>query len=254
LAEDATDCFGREDPETLLELNRDGFVEALTLPFDQGRVLLQLYWRPHDSRARVFIETKDRAGRPRHFCTPLKSLKIIRDRSILQLCQVRRNGNRYVLWARLRFMLYERMVLFYCTFVAMKHQDPRPFSTLELLDNFELAEGYNAERELFGGCIRHGDLQHALRLFEDPGSGVIRIEACALRGPMKDVPLWTAFITRNANDPDWAYHEGGGIVSLAVLRPPPYVFLVGYEPPRNPHDPTQYLLHFTTRNGNSTYS
>ncbi|KAK5128289.1 hypothetical protein LTR85_002956 [Meristemomyces frigidus] len=187
--------------------------------------------------------TKDDRGRDLHYCTPLTNLKVIRDRSSLQLCRARQDG-RYALWARLNFVLYERMVLFYCTFVAMKYQDSRQVPHARLDDRFELENEDSGENERFGGQIRHGDLRHAVRLFKDRSSGVVRLEACALRGPMQDVPLWTAFVTRYAHDPDWAFYEGGSVVSLVADRPPPYVFLAGYEPPRNRTG--ELLLEFTT--------
>jgi len=154
------------------------------------------------------------------------------------------------------------MVLFYCTLAAMKRQDSHPLPHANLLDAFELVgannnNSRNGETELYGGAIQHGDLRHALRLFQDRGSGVVRLEACALRGPMRDVPLWTAFVTRYAQDPDWAQLErrrrgggggGGGVVSLAALRPPPFVFVSGYEPLRRDGE-GQYLLDFETTNG-----
>jgi hypothetical protein len=67
---------------------------------------------------------KDDYGQFLHFCTPLTNLKIIRKGTSLQLCRLRREGQ-FSLWALLNFYLYERMVLFYCTFAAMKRQDSR---------------------------------------------------------------------------------------------------------------------------------
>ena len=141
------------------------------------------------------------------------------------------------------------MVLFYCTFVAMKRQDRREVPHDDLLDEFELGKDgpYPGETVEFGGKVRDGELRHALRVFNDQGSGVVRLEASALRGPMAGVPLWTAFVTKYAHDPDWAHVEGGGIVSLAALRPKPYVFLLGYEPPKNQNG--EYILQFTSRDG-----
>jgi len=207
--------------------------------------------------------TKDNRGQDLHYCMPLVNLKIIRDRSSLQLCRARRTGQ-YALWARLNFAIYESrslaytylpfdkrlqpsgMVLFYCTFVAMKHQDERSVPHDNLLDHLELGND-DGEAEIFGGQIKHGELRHALRLFKDRSSGVVRLEACALRGPKKDVPLWTAFITKYKHDPDWAYYEGGGLVTLAAVRPPPYVFVAGYEPLRRDRD--ELMLQFTTSDG-----
>lgn len=65
-----------------------------------------MYWRPPDNRARILIMTKNAHGQDLHFCMPLINLKIIRDRSCLQLCRASRNG-RYSVWARLNFLLYE---------------------------------------------------------------------------------------------------------------------------------------------------
>jgi len=230
---------------------------------------MRLYWRPPDSRARILIMTKDTRGQDLHCCMPLVNLKIIRDRSSLQLCRARRDGRdgRYALWARLNFAIYESrspvcassptskclyrsgMVLFYCTFVAMKHQDERKVPHDNLIDHFELGDE-EGEAEIFGGQIKHGELRHALRLFKDRSSGVVRLEACALRGPKKDVPLWTAFITKYKHDPDWAYYEGGGLVTLAAVRPPPYVFVAGYEPLRRDRD--EMMLQFTTSDGKAS--
>jgi hypothetical protein len=139
------------------------------------------------------------------------------------------------------------MVLFYSTFVAMKRQDRREVPHEDLLDEFELSKPEDSGEEVqFGGVVKDGPYRHALRIFKDHGSGVVRLEASAFRGPMKDVPLWTAFVTKYANDPDWAGLEGESMVSLAALRPPPYVFLSGYHPPKRGHE---YLLDFDKRSG-----
>lgn len=134
------------------------------------------------------------------------------------------------------------MVLFYSTFVALKRQDHRDGPPPEALtEDLELREA-----ELFGGKVRHGDMLHALRLFHDRPSGVVRLEASALRGPMADVPLWTAFITRYAYDTDWLQLEPGALVSMAACKPAPYVFLAGYRPPKRGRE---YVLQFTTLDG-----
>nr|POE78680.1 hypothetical protein CFP56_62931 [Quercus suber] len=139
------------------------------------------------------------------------------------------------------------MVLFHNTFVAMKRQDSRPVRHHALIDNDALAVGHYSDTELFGGRILSGSLQHALRVFKDPGSGVVRIEACPCRGPMKNVPLWTAFVTHYKNDPDHVALETRHVVSFAALRPKPYLFLPWYEPPRNENG--QYVLEFISSSG-----
>ena len=179
------------------------------------------------------------------FCTPLTNLKVIRDASSLQLCRLRRDA-RYSVWARLNFLSYEGMVTFYCTFVAMKRQDQREVPDLNLLDHFEL-ESDDGEKCQFGGEIQDGEMRHALRLFRDQSSGGVRIEASALRGPLKDVPIWTAFVTRYVGDPDWPQWQSGSLVSLVSVHPAPRVFSTSYEPPRNRLG--EYTLLFTTTDG-----
>jgi len=218
--------------------------------FDHEQVWVRLYWRPADGRARILVMSKDNDGRQRHCCTLLTNLKVIRKGSSLQLCRLRREG-KFRLWAQLNFVYYERMVLFYSTFVAMKRQDSRPVQHDALLDEFEL-EGTPERREdeiRYGGKIQDLRMIHALRLYQDRASGVVRLEASAHRGPMEHVPLWTAFVTRyeEKGDTDWAHFEGKGVVSLAALKPPPYVFLSGYEPPRGREG--MYILQFTTDKG-----
>ncbi|KAF2167111.1 hypothetical protein M409DRAFT_66175 [Zasmidium cellare ATCC 36951] len=235
-------CHGDADPMCLQHLVRDGFQRALQLSFDEERFWVRLYWRPTDFRARILIMTADVHGQQLHFCQPLTNLKVIRKGSSLQLCRFRREG-RYTLWARLNFIFHERMVLFYSTFVAMKRQDQRGVGIRQLVDDAELISDAG-EQELFAGEMRHGQMYHALRIFRDNASGAVRLEASALRGSKKDVPIWTAFVTKYAYDPDWAHFEGNGVVSLIAIRPPPYVFILRYEPPRNSLG--AYVLPFTS--------
>lgn len=218
--------------------------------FDRERVWVRLYWRPRDSRARILIMTKDSHGRQLSYCTLLTSLKVIRNKSTLQLCRLRRDGT-FDPWAILNFILHERLVLFYSTFVAMKRQDSKPVAHDSLLDKCEL-EGMprGSQEELFyASTVQDEGMVHKLRLYHDHGSGVLRLEASAFRGPMENVPLWIAFVTSYADkgDVDWAHYEGKGIVSLAALKPPPYVFLSGYQPPRDRDG--MYILQFTSDKG-----
>ncbi|KAK0977405.1 hypothetical protein LTR91_013318 [Friedmanniomyces endolithicus] len=247
--EDQSECYGFIDLTSIPRTAQDGFVLALELPFDSERLWLRVYWRPTDDRTRVLIMTKASNGLDRHYCVPLLSLKIIRHQTCLKLCRARQDG-RYDLWAKLNFATYERMVLVYCTLAAMKRQDHRGVSHPMLLDAFELStrDGLG-ERECFAGAIEHGDMRHALRLFRDRASGGVRLEASAKRGPMQDVPIWTAFVTKYADDRDWPQYEGRGMISLAAVRPAPYVFLPRYEPARNRAG--EYVLQFTTSEGRS---
>ncbi|EME76938.1 uncharacterized protein MYCFIDRAFT_61236 [Pseudocercospora fijiensis CIRAD86] len=245
---DRSACYGQPDQYALEHLSRDGFQKVLELPFDERKLWVRLYWRPNDFRARLLILSQTSSGTQQHCCQPLTALKIIRRASTLQLCQASKSSTRYKLWARLNFLLHERMVLFYSTLIAMKHQDKRGIPHTSLSDAFEL-ETSDGEIVFFAGEIQHNDMLHALRIFRDRGSGVVRLEVSALRGPRKHVPIWTAFVTKysDAGDPDWCQWEGNGIVSLAAIKPaPPYVFISRYEPPKHGRN---WILPFTTDEG-----
>ncbi|KAK4620453.1 hypothetical protein CLAFUR0_11384 [Fulvia fulva] len=241
--EDRSACFGPSDPAALQNLVRDGFQRAMQIVFDEDRLWVRLCWRPSDHRARILIMARDRAGQQLHFCTPLTNLKVIRNGSCLQLCRARRGDGKYALWARLNFLFHERMALFYNTFVAMKCQDERGVDSENLEDDFELENDEAGEKCLFAGQIQHGEMLHALRLFRDPGSGVVRLEASPLRGPRRDVPIWTAFVTKYKHDPDHCEYAPGRPVHIAAIKPPPSVFIAKYQPPQNRMG---YFLPFTS--------
>ncbi|QIW95787.1 hypothetical protein AMS68_001305 [Peltaster fructicola] len=228
-------CEGEVMPDALHRLQQDGFIQALELPFDDGQVMVRLYHRASDSRARILFS----AGGNAIYCAPLTRLKAVRDRSCLKLCFVLVDGEHTIhrLWANLCFASFERMCLFYSTFVAMKRQDNSKLPKA-LLEDDELDEDV-----LFSGMVRDEDMLHRLRLFRDQGSGALRLEATPLRGPMASVPLWTSFITRYKikGDKDWAHYMRDGVVSLVALKPAPYVFLLEYKPPRRG---SEWLLQF----------
>lgn len=105
---DATECFGRDEPQVMKKLGDDGFEKVIELPLEATNVWLRLYCRFGDLRARLLFLTIAPDGSPLRYCFPLTGLKIIRKDSCLQLCRVNRKDGRFDLWARLRFTLYER--------------------------------------------------------------------------------------------------------------------------------------------------
>lgn len=222
-------CSGELTLDALEAVSSTGFRQAMQMSFDEDRLWVRLYYRPEDYRAIVLIMTQDAYGRPLCYSERITKLKIVREGSLLKLCRVRQGSERHTMWARLNFILHERMVLFYNTFVAMKHQDPGGIAHQVLLENFQLEKCDGGEKPLFAGEIRHDGMRHILRIFRDSASKVLRLEASALRGPHKDVPIWTAFVTKYAYDPDWPEYQGNGVIDLAKLEPS--VFIASYMPP-----------------------
>jgi hypothetical protein len=102
-----TVCNGRDEPRVIEMLDDDGFEKVLELPFEATNVLVRLYWRANDNRARILFLTKDVNGRRLRHQVPMTVLSFRRVGSCLQLCRVNRKDGHLDLWAKLRFILYE---------------------------------------------------------------------------------------------------------------------------------------------------
>ena len=160
-----TECLGPEEPRVIEMLEADGFQRVVELPFEAASVIVRIYWRPHDDRARIIFLTMDASGQRMRHHILLTSLVLRRSDSCLQLCLKNHRDGGLDLWARLRFTLYERkyaytahaissdtttgMVLFYCTAVAMKRQDQN--GVAEGLD--DMFNPGNGEEIAFSGCV-----------------------------------------------------------------------------------------------------
>lgn len=231
-----TICLGRDEPRALERLSGDGFEKVLELPFEATNVWVRLYWRANDNRARLLFLTIDASGRRMRQCIPVTALKLLRTESCLQLCRLNSKDGQLDLWARLRFTLYERMVLFYCTVIAMKRQDQYGISD-GLDEFFQLGETME-----FSGETADGRYLHAFRIFHDEDSGCVRFEVTARRGPLKTIPIWTAFVTQYIGHKGWMKRVGPSTIQFGELHP--YVFCDGYRVPRG--STGRYQLAFTT--------
>ena len=203
------------------------------LTFEEDNIEARFWWRPHDHRARLLLVTSDQYDQPVSFCLPLTALKLIRKGCMLQLCRLDRDARpapALELWASLTFGVYERLVLFYSVFSAMKSQDWHR-SPAKLATYFHTRDKEEVER--FGGQIEDGRFLHALRVYRDQDSGGVRLEATACRGPMKKTPIWTAFVTREARDDlresTWPLRTGPKTVRLANVKAV-FVFCDSYRP------------------------
>lgn len=231
----STWCHGRADPHARELLRRDLFIEVMRLPFQDTGHFVRFYWRPADHRARILVTRRDSQGRTIHYCCPITVLKLVRRPSQLSLNRYDPDDRRYMIWANLRFPTYESMVLFYCTFVALKRQDSEP-SPRRLDDYFpgEIIE--------FTGEIEDDNFLHKLIIFRDTATDAMRIEASPRRGAMVGTPIWTAFITQYVGARRWIRRASSTVLELESLRP--YVFCHDYVPPRVG---SRFRLNFTTR-------
>ncbi|MCJ1253273.1 hypothetical protein MMC24_001084 [Lignoscripta atroalba] len=179
-------CFGEDMPGALSKLAQD-YERLLELPFDNGALVVRLYIRSSDLRTRIHCKTT-RSGRRTQSCLPISSLRIVREHSNLQLCRSSRSGRSRELWATMRFPSYERMILLFCTFLALKSQDTA--NPIRLVEDHLL----RGEKPLFAGFettvtlvnkIIDDNYVHALRLFRDEDSRGIRLQASIYRGEME---------------------------------------------------------------------
>ncbi|KAL3493648.1 hypothetical protein BJX62DRAFT_71212 [Aspergillus germanicus] len=210
-------CYG--DTQTGLKswLLDEGFEEVLQLAFPSPpgspdfRVFF--YLREDDHRSRIVCKAPRRGQPSEYFCLPLNMLEIVRNQpSCLQLCRRRRGGTELVMWANLKFSTIEDMVIFYCTFLALRSQDSgRP---VEQIRDYELTH----EEELFGSPILDDDYMHALRVYRDTKTGAVRLQASVHKGEMKRSPVWTAFITEQVKTHGWIRMIGPKVILLRELR------------------------------------
>jgi hypothetical protein len=208
------------------------------------------YYRHNDHRTYLVLTTiHEQDGETTH-CLPLTSLLIKRRHSVLELVHTISSKRMGVLWATLRFIYYERMVLFYSTFVALKRQDSRK-TPRHFIESFATLN----EKLLFSGIIRAKGILYALRLLQEPDAGsaigVYRLEVSPLRGETRDMPIWTAFLSK--------YVENGGetffttsrdsVVTMCCPKPKPTAFVSTWTPPIT--EQGDYLLEFQMKSGKS---
>ncbi|KAI9798176.1 MAG: hypothetical protein M1833_004925 [Piccolia ochrophora] len=200
--------------------------KIVDLDFDNAAVVIRLHYDPRDNRARVHCLAgfdRPEASKTQSW-SPLSVLQVARTECCLRLSHVSRSSRTRIPWATLRFPSYERLVLFYCTFIALKCQGPPDVKISS--DEYKIA----GEIELHAWKIVDDDFQHALRIFKDKDSRGVRLQASVLSGELKGMPVWTAFITRYLGVQSWMKRIRTKVVQLKELRP--YVFSSDYMPPR----------------------
>ncbi|KAB8232785.1 uncharacterized protein BDW43DRAFT_311858 [Aspergillus alliaceus] len=236
---ESSKCLGDLTPGVKRWLHEAGFEELFQLAFNGDSDLrVHLYVREDDHRARIMCKTLRSTRSSDYQCLPLNMLEIVRVGSCLQLCRRRRGGLELVLWANLKFSTIEHMVLFFCTFLALRSQDcGRP---VDHIRDYELDD----EEELFGGPIVDDNFLHALRIYRDRTSGAIRLQASVHKGEMKRAPVWTAFITNHIGTRGWIRQADPKVVLLRELQRTVFTF-EHYDPPRTSRG--EHILRFSNR-------
>ncbi|KAK2757351.1 hypothetical protein FQN54_004865 [Arachnomyces sp. PD_36] len=228
-------CYGVHMDTAKARLAEE-YDELFQLSFGGGSELsVRLFRREEDHRARILCKTPSSRGSS-YACLPLNNLEIVRSGSCLQICKKTKTQDELELWAALRFSTIERMVLFFCTFIALRaHDCSKPVSDIP---DYELS----GEVELYGGQIVDDDFLHALRIYKDKSTKAVRLQASVHRGELKRTPVWTAFITHHLLSNTWLRRVSSKTIHLSELRRT--VFSPEYTPQRTPRG--EHVLHFTT--------
>lgn len=194
---------------------------------------MRLYQRAPDERARIHCRTL-RPSRARKQCSVyLTSLVIARRASTLELC---RRGRPPHLWTRLRFPNYERLVLFFCTFLALRADDGEA-------GNHIADARISGEDRIFHAEISDDSFPHALSVFRDRETHAVRLQASVLEGELKRKPVWTAFVTHQISSRSWVAKPSAKVIHLADLQR--FVFADAYTPQLGPAG--QHELTFRSR-------
>lgn len=203
-----------------------GYKELLEVPFEDGSLLVRLYQRGVDWRSIFFCRLIRPDPSENNVAIPLIWLEVSRKGSILEFYDISAGQGKSKLWACLRFYDYEYMVLFFCVFLALRFEDLK--SPVANIEDYDL----HNESVLFAGSIVDDRYQHALRLFREKDTGVVRLQASEHSGELKRKPIWTAFITHQLHSATAISRDSSRVVSLANLHQ--YKFTGDYNPPRGP--------------------
>ncbi|KAI9843141.1 MAG: hypothetical protein M1837_006594 [Sclerophora amabilis] len=203
--------------------------KLVEIDFHDGALIVQIYVNPRDGRTKILcLSGYDQPGSPKTQCTQsLHVLRIAREENTLLLYQVRTDGESRlrVPWTRLTFASYERLVLTFLLCAALKAQGPADSAATP--SDFKLG----GETELHAFKIEDDGYLHALRIFKDKHTKGVRLEASVLRGELKGMPVWTAFVSQYmGSSSGWAKRVRSKVVQLSELHP--YIFSSSYTPPR----------------------
>ncbi|KAK0730566.1 hypothetical protein B0H67DRAFT_39137 [Lasiosphaeris hirsuta] len=165
-------------------------------PFDNDKISIVVFMSSVDQSPYLLIRTIQ-GGNPWFSLHGAHELCIGREGSALQLKRWSRTEQCSKLWAALYFLTWEEMVLFYCTFVALK---ARNMLTVQIHPNeFKLQR----EKRLFQAQIIDDGYKHSLIVYEDLQTRGIRLHAAVWEGELRQCPVWTAFVTHQSQSPTW---------------------------------------------------
>ncbi|TPX19678.1 hypothetical protein DIZ76_017470 [Coccidioides immitis] len=235
---DITKCFGPIMSGVKEHLAQE-YYSLFHLEFPgKPQLTMLFYQRAEDHRTRIVCRVRSSKRRTVYSTIPITSLQIYRSGSCLQLCQKGPDPDEMIAWANLQFSSIEKMVVFFCTFLALRGQDSsKPISNIP---DYHLC----GEFEVFAGKIVDDNFAHALRVFRDHETKAVRLQATVLDGDLKRVPVWTAFVHPYFRKKSWLRRTGPKTVYLSELQRITFIDSEEYIPPRTRDG--KHVLTFTT--------
>ncbi|KAI9050890.1 hypothetical protein LZ554_005005 [Drepanopeziza brunnea f. sp. 'monogermtubi'] len=214
-------CFGPPMVDIKLGISVGSSV-LFKLPFDKNRLSVTLYLHPQaPDMTRILCRWLDPYMNPLTACYGVHELCVRRKGAALQF---RRWGQKEMspkLWMALFFKTWEKLVLFHSAFAALKSRCPLTISVTP--DDVVLM----GEKKLFQGTIVDDGFEHSLTVLQDEKCGGIRLHAAVKSGELKRCPVWTAFVTRESESPQWLERRSRHRIWLRDIRP--YVFCQNYQ-------------------------
>ncbi|KAG8165168.1 hypothetical protein KVR01_005443 [Diaporthe batatas] len=125
------------------------------------------------------------------------------------------------LWAVLSFVTWEELVLFHCTFIALKARNNLTVS----MDPREYR--FPNETRLFQAQIIDDDYQHSLVVYKDDRTRGMRLHAAVWDGELRACPVWTAFVTHQSTSSRWLTRKSKHCVWINEIKL--YVFCDKYK-------------------------
>ncbi|KAH6636758.1 hypothetical protein F5144DRAFT_193253 [Chaetomium tenue] len=165
-------------------------------PFDNDTISIVVFLSSVD-QCPYFLMRTMQDNTPWYSMFGAHELCIEREGSALQLKRWSRSEQCSKLWVALYFLTWEEMILFYCTFVALK---ARNLLTVQIHPNeFQLRR----EKRLFQAQIIDDGFKHSLIVYEDMQSRGLRLHAAVWEGELRQCPVWTAFVTHQSQSSTW---------------------------------------------------
>ncbi|ATZ55249.1 hypothetical protein BCIN_11g05250 [Botrytis cinerea B05.10] len=161
------------------------------LPFDKNHLSVTLYLDDtalHQS-PHLLCRWMDKQNNPHYSSFGVHELCIRGYGSALCFKRWSEYKEHPTVWMALFFKTWQRLVLFHCSFVALKARSQ--LTNLIPRDDYIIA----GEVKIFQGQIVDDGFHHSLFVYENQQTHTLRLHAAVANGELRKCPIWTAFIT-----------------------------------------------------------